>query len=145
MPRQTKAQIFRQIADGNPILWEKLASDAIATTPIGLNIKELYGFSWSTVRNNCVERGYYTPRRKPHTAQKRSSSTTYPRRPRKTKVWFWKQSATPDQWAKLVKDAEQTKPIGRDISVKYGFSWSSVRRDCVARGLYKPRRKCHQI
>lgn len=62
-PKQTKVQIFRNTANDED--WKKLIEVALSTTPIGTNVMDKYGFSWSSIRNDAIERGYYEPKRRP--------------------------------------------------------------------------------
>lgn len=65
-PRKTKVQIFRDTATDED--WKKLIGLALSTNPIGANIQDEYDFSWSSIRKDAIEHGYYEPKR-------RSSST----------------------------------------------------------------------
>ena len=38
---------------------------AISDNPIGASLQDTYGFSWSAIRADAVERGYYEPKRRP--------------------------------------------------------------------------------
>ena len=62
MPKNTKVQQFRN--DATEENWKDLVADAVATVPIGKDIQQKYGFSWSAIMNDAAERGYYEMRRK---------------------------------------------------------------------------------
>lgn len=61
-PKQTKVQIFRDTATDEQ--WKDMVACAISDNPIGVSLPETYGFSWSAIRNDAVERGYYEPKRR---------------------------------------------------------------------------------
>ena len=69
-PKQTKVQIFRNTA--NDEQWKEIVACAISDNPIGASLPDTYGFSWSAIRNDAIERGYYQPKRRP------SSTTSNP-------------------------------------------------------------------
>ena len=54
-PKRTKVQIFRDTATDEQ--WKDMVACAISDNPIG--------FSWSVIRADAVERGYYEPKRRP--------------------------------------------------------------------------------
>lgn len=60
-PKNTKPQIFRDTANDEE--WKKLVELALSTNPIGTKVPDKYGFSWSAIRTDAVERGYYEPKR----------------------------------------------------------------------------------
>jgi hypothetical protein len=60
---------------------------------------------------------------------------------KQTKPEIFRQTATEDDWKKLVEQAEATRPIGKDIQKLYGFSWNSIMKDAADRGHYEMRRK----
>ena len=64
---------------------------------------------------------------------------------KQTEVQKFRDTATEDNWKKLVDDAEKTTPVGDDIKKIYGFAWSSIRQDAIDKGYYKPRRKSKTI
>lgn len=61
-PKNTKPQIFRDTANDEE--WKKLVELALSTNPIGTKVPDEYGFSWSAIRSDAVERGYYEPKRR---------------------------------------------------------------------------------
>lgn len=61
--RKTKVQIFRDTANDDD--WHKLIELALSTNPIGVKLPDEYGFSWSAIRSDAVERGFYEPKRRP--------------------------------------------------------------------------------
>lgn len=61
-PKNTKPQIFRDTANDEE--WKKLVELALSTNPIGARVPDEYGFSWSAIRADAVERGYYEPKRR---------------------------------------------------------------------------------
>lgn len=62
MARQTTAQIFRDTATEEQ--WKQLVADANATTPIGKDIQDKYGFSWAAISDDAAEKGYYEKKRR---------------------------------------------------------------------------------
>lgn len=62
-PKQTKAQIFRDTATDEQ--WKDMVAHATSDNPIGASLPDTYGFSWSTIRNDAIERGYYESKRRP--------------------------------------------------------------------------------
>lgn len=62
-PKNTKPQIFRDTANDEE--WKKLVELALSTNPIGTKVPDENGFSWSAIRSDAVERGYYKPKRRP--------------------------------------------------------------------------------
>jgi hypothetical protein len=62
MPKKTKVQKFRDAATEES--WKSLVADATATVPVGKDIQEKYGFSWSAIVKDAAKRGYYEMRRK---------------------------------------------------------------------------------
>lgn len=59
---------------------------------------------------------------------------------RNTVVQRFRETATEEQWKELVKNSLATTPVGSDIPEKYGFSWSAIVNDAIARGYYEKRR-----
>lgn len=62
-PKRTKVQIFRDTATDEQ--WKDMVACAISDNPIGASLQDTYGFSWSAIRADAVERGYYEPKRRP--------------------------------------------------------------------------------
>lgn len=62
-PKQTKAQIFRDTATDEQ--WKDMVAHATSDNPIGASLPDTYGFSWSAIRNDAIEHGYYEPKRRP--------------------------------------------------------------------------------
>lgn len=62
-PKQTKVQIFRDTATDDQ--WTDMVARATSDNPIGASLQDTYGFSWSAIRADAVERGYYKPKRRP--------------------------------------------------------------------------------
>ncbi len=52
----------------------------------------------------------------------------------------FRDSATEEEWKDAVKDHDLLSD--KNFKAKHGFSWSSVHKDAVERGYYKPKRKC---
>lgn len=59
---------------------------------------------------------------------------------RNTRSQIFRDNATEDEWRDVVKDHDLLSD--KDFKAKHGFSWSSVHRDAVERGYYKPKRLC---
>ena len=59
--------------------------------------------------------------------------------PRQTKVQQFRDTATDEQWQKLVTDHDALSK--KDFEEKYGFSWNSVLNDASEKGLYEKKKK----